>query len=59
MAGSFIHSFFFLHSLSICLSVFLILPEFFFLGGGSLIIDGRLPFLLGVKMIHFPGSILH
>ena len=29
---------------------------FFFL---SLIIDGRLPFLLGVKMTHYPGSILH
>ena len=52
--------FFFLHSLSICLSVFfyrLVLAEFFFFL--PLIIDGRLPFLLGVKMSHYPGSILH
>ena len=53
--------FFFLHSLSICLSVFFqasfswVFFFFFFL---SLIIDGRLPFLLGVKMTHYPGSIL-
>ena len=52
--------FLFLHSLSICLSVFFQASFswsfFFFL---SLIIDGCLPFLLGVKMIHYPGSILH
>ena len=52
--------FFFLHSLSICLSVFFQASfswVFFFFW--SLIFDGRLPFLLGVKMIHYPGSILH
>ena len=60
-SGRKLHSFFFffLHSLSICLSVFfrLVLAEFFFFL--SLIIDGRLPFLLGVKMTHYLESILH
>ena len=62
-SGRKFHSFiFFLHSLSIRLSGFFFQANFswvFFFFFWSLIIDGRLPFLLGVKMIHYPGSILH
>ena len=61
-SGRKFHSFFFFFCV-LCPSVFRCFFQasfscvfFFFL---SLIIDGRLPFLLGVKMTHYPGSILH
>ena len=58
-SGGKFHSFFFAFSFHLSFGFFfrLVLVEFFFFC--SLIIDGRLPFLLGVKMIHYPGSILH